>query len=198
LEGDDFWPKDKLETQIRVFEDKKVVLSYGNWAMTNQSGKTVYIRSYQKFDKDLLQNNPPPAILNLFLTLKFDIGSQTVMIRKKALLKIGGFKDNRDYPFIDVPTYLYLTLQGKFSYIPLLLGYYRRTSYSSWFNFASQSPTMGREEMKDCINNFVKIKAKKFSKSLNWQEIEKEQNLYLLKRSVFRLPSIVFNKILSK
>lgn len=198
LEGDDFWPKDKLERQIKTFKDNKVVLSYGNWAMTNQLGKTVYIRNYKKFDNNLLQNNPLPSILNLFLTLKFDIGSQTVIIRRKTLLDIGGFKNDEYYPFVDIPTYLYLALKGKFVYIPQALGYYRRTANSSWFNFANQSQTMGREEIRDCINNFVNIKAKTFAEHLDWNRIEKDQNQYLLKRKILRLPSIFFNKFLSK
>lgn len=196
LEGDDFWPKDKLEKQVNVFENEDVVLSYGNWAMTNQSGKTAYIRSYKKFDKNLLNNQPIYSILNLFLTLQFDIGSQTAMIRKKSLLKIGGFKNDKYYPFVDIPTYLHLALKGKFVYIPHVLGYYRRTVNSSWLNFASQSQTMGREEMKNCINNFVKTKAKEFSKTLDWQKIKKKQSRYLLKRKIFYFPSVIFNKFL--
>lgn len=196
LEGDDFWPEDKLETQVQVFKDKNVVLSYGKWAMITQSGKVVYIRNYEKFDSEFLNNKPIPSILNLFLTLKFDIGSSTVIIRKKSLLEIGGFKNDKHYPFVDIPTYLHLALKGKFAYLPKLLGYYRRTENSSWLNFASNSSTMGREEMKNCINNFVKTKAPNFSKTLNWQKIEKSQNQYLLKRRILYLPSIIFNKFL--
>lgn len=196
LEGDDFWPKDKLTSQVKAFEDNNVVLSYGNWAMTNQSGKSIYIRNYKKFNINLLNNQPIPSILNLFLTLQFDIGSQTVLIRKKALLDIKGFKSDKYYPFIDIPTYLHLTLKGKFAYLPYLLGYYRRTKNSSWFNFASQSQTMGREEMKNCINNFLKTKAKSLSERLDWQKIEKEQNRYLFKRKVFHFLSIIFNRLL--
>jgi len=198
LEGDDFWPKNKLKTQTKAFEDKNVVLSYGNWAMTNQSGKTIYVRDYKNFDKNLLENQPKPSILKLFLTLKFDIGSQTVMIRKNVLDRIGGFKNDKHYPFVDIPTYLHLALKEKFAYLPYLLGYYRRTENSSWFNFVSQSQTMGREEMKNCINNFVKTKAKGFSETLNWQEIERKQNQYLLKRKILHLPSVIFNKFLAR
>ncbi len=198
LEGDDFWPKDKLSNQIKAFENNKVVLSYGNWAMANQSGKTVYLRNYKKFDINSLNNQPLSSILNLFLTLKFDIGSQTVMIRKKTLLDIGGFKKDKYYPFVDIPTYLHLALKGKFAYIPQVLGYYRRTNRSSWFKFASKSQTMGREEIRDCINNFVKTRAKSFSKSLDWKKIENEQNQYLLKRKIFRFVSFIFNKLLAK
>lgn len=198
LEGDDFWPKDKLEKQIDAFKDKDIVLSYGNWAMTNQSGKIVYVRNYKKLNKKLLANTPTSSILNLFLTLKFDLGSQTVMIRKRALSEIGGFKDDQYYPFTDIPTYLYLTLKGKFSYIPLLLGYYRRTENSSWFKHALSSNTMGKEEKRNCVNKFIKIKAIFLSITINWKKIEREQDIYLFKRKIFHFLSVFFNQLLFK
>lgn len=196
LEGDDFWPNYKLQTQVKAFKDKSVVLSYGNWAMTNQSGKIIYVRNYKKFDNNLLNNQPISSILNLFLTLQFDVGSSTVMIRKKSLLEIEGFKNDEYYPFVDIPTYLQFTLKGKFVYISQVLGYYRRTKGSSWIKFASKSQTMGREEMKDCINNFVKTRAKIISEYLDWNRIDKDQSLYLLKRKILYLPSVIFNKFL--
>jgi glycosyltransferase involved in cell wall biosynthesis len=119
LEGDDFWPKDKLENQIKAFDNRSVTFSYGNWAMTNQAGKTVYIRSYQKFNKEFLNNNPSPSILNLFLTLQFDIGSQTVMIRKKNTFRYWWFQNDKYYPFVDVPTYLKLSFKRKIYLYPL-------------------------------------------------------------------------------
>lgn len=198
LEGDDFWPKYKLKTQIKAFDDASVVLSYGKWAMTNRSGKIIYFRDYKNFNKNLLTNHPPPQILKLYLSLQFDIGSQTVMIKKNTLLQMGGFKADKYYPFTDIPTYINLALKGRFAYIPMTLGFYRRTKKSSWFEFASQSKMMGREEMKECVNNFIKTKAKTFSKTLNWQDIERDQNKYLLKRRILRFPSIIFNKFLAK
>ena len=197
LEGDDFWPKDKLEKQIKVFKDNQVVLSFGNWAMCSINGKVIYTRNFKKFNLNYLNNNPPPSILNLFLTLKFDIGSQTVMIRKKTFEEIGGFRNSNEYSFVDIPTYLHLALKGKFAYIPETLGFYRRTNQSSWFNFASKSKTFGREEIKNCINNFLKTKAKSFSKTLNWNYIERKQNFYLLKRRIFYPISFIFNKLIS-
>lgn len=196
LEGDDFWPKNKLELQIRSFHNKQVVLTYGNWTMTNQRGKVVYVRNYKKFNKNLLNNQPVSSILKLFLTLQFDIGSQTVLIKKKSLLEIGGFKKHKHYPFIDIPTYLALALKGKFSYIFTVLGYYRRTNDSAWFKFAERSPTMGREEVKHCINDFVRTRAKTLSETLNWQQIKNEQNKYLLKRKMSHFLSVLFNRML--
>lgn len=81
-------------------------------------------------------------------------------------------------------------------YIPETLGFYRRTNQSLWFNFASKSKTFGREEIRNCINNFVQIKAKSFSNLLDWKDIERKQNFYLLKRRIFFPISYFFNKFL--
>ncbi|NMB92244.1 MAG: glycosyltransferase family 2 protein [Parcubacteria group bacterium] len=182
LEGDDFWPHNKLEVQIKVFKDKKVVMSYGNWIMTDQNGLSIYLKHYKKFKKHFLNNIPVGSILFNFLTLHFDIGSQTVIFRKSALVKIGGFKSDKNYPFIDLPTYLSMSLVGEFAYINKTLGYYRRSAQSSWFNFAVKSKEMGRKEIKNCVNNFIKYKAKNIDKLVNWEEIEKKQSLYLFER----------------
>jgi glycosyltransferase involved in cell wall biosynthesis len=198
LEGDDFWPKYKLQKQIKAFTDSDVIFSYGNWAMTSQSGKVFYTRKYNQFNKNFLNNNPIGSILNLFLTLQFDIGSQAVMIRKKTLIEIGGFQSDKNYPFIDIPTYLHLALKGKFSFLPLLLGYYRRTQSSAWFSFSSQSSTMGREEIRNCINHFVKNKAKNILKNIDWNEIEIKQKNYLLQRKFTKILSEVLNRVLTK
>ena len=45
LDGDDYWPQDKIEIQLKSFDDPESVLSYGECLVTNQKGKkTYYIR----------------------------------------------------------------------------------------------------------------------------------------------------------
>lgn len=198
LEGDDFWPREKLAKQIKEFTNKKVVLSYGDWVLVSNSGKKLYTRNYEKFTKNLLNNNPPLGVLNLFLTLQFSIGSQTVMIRKSALEKIGGFKGSKHYPFVDVPTYLSLALEGKFAYLPETLGYYRRTTASSWFSFTQCSLTMGRENIQKCVNSFVKDKTPNFWRNLDLNKLKKTQTKYLFKRKLLYPASFLFNLLASK
>ncbi len=198
LEGDDFWPEYKLEIQIKAFKKMGVVLTYGDWVLSSFSGKRMYVRRFARFNKQMLNNNPPPHILNLFLTLWFDIASSTVMISKNTLEKIGGFKSDKNYPFVVIPTYLYLSKEGKFAYIPKILGYYRRTPTSAWFSFVKSLPTVGRENVQKCINSFVKNQTKNFSQSLDWEEILKAQKRYLWKRRLFYPVSVLFNFFYSK
>ncbi len=198
LEGDDFWPKNKLSLQIKAMVNNNSVLSYGDWIFVSRSGKKIYRRTFDHFNQSYLENDPPPSILNLFLTIRFDILSPTVLIKKDALLKIGGFQNGKYYPFIDIPTYLALSKLGKFTYIKETLGYYRRTPNSAWFNFAKISPSFGRLQLCKEINNFVKNQTKKFSKKLNWSRIKKEQKEYLIFKRLISSASFVFNYFVSK
>lgn len=198
LEGDDFLPKDKLKLQVKAMENDNSVLSYGNWVLVSQSGRKIYQRNFDKFNQSYLNNNPPPSILNLYLTLQFDIGSQTVMIKKDSLLKIGGFHKGKYYPFVDIPTYLRLAKLGRFTYINKVLGYYRRTLNSSWVRLAKKTEGFGRVVIKDEINNFVKNKVKDFSQKINWKEIYEKQERYLQFKKLISPVSFVFNYIASK
>jgi hypothetical protein len=66
-------------------------------------------------------------------------------------MKIGGFKQIEDLPFVDFPTIMELSLIGKFKYNPRILGYFRRHD-------ASISHNLRKNEL-----DFV-IKAKKMFK----------------------------------
>jgi hypothetical protein len=55
---------------------------------------------------------------------------------------------------------------------------------------------MGREEIRNCINHFVKNKAKNVLKNLDWKEIERKQKNYLLQRKFTKILSVFFNKVL--
>src|SRR3989344_4028320 len=46
LESDDFWPSNKLEKQIKCFNDKKVALSFGDCLMTNSHGQPIKLFTY--------------------------------------------------------------------------------------------------------------------------------------------------------
>lgn len=192
LEGDDFWPKDKLEKQIKVFANKKVIFSFGNWIMTDKEGEDVYLRRYKQFNQNFLNNKPAGSIINLFSTLQFDIGSPTVIIKKDVLLKIGGFRRGKFYPFVDIPTYLELAKYGQFKYLDEILGCCRRTDNSSWFEYASQSETMGREEIKKEIDYFIK----KNKLKINIDNYSQSQ--YLETRKKRKFLSVLLNQALYK
>lgn len=131
LEGDDLWPDYKLETQLPILlDDKSIVLGWGRCDIIDNDGNKTYSckclpTSVGRYSKALLNNTPRGAILNLLLYDNF-IYSSTVLIRKDALISIGGFKQPEGVPYLDYPTYLHLALIGKFHWADRILGNWRR------------------------------------------------------------------------
>jgi len=122
LEGDDFWPDYKLERQVGAFSNEDTVMSWGKAYLTNSKGKPIMAtpadvrpfmnRSKSQTLRQLLFQNPIP--------------SSTVMCRKEALLKAGGFKQPSGLPYVDLPTWLELSLLGDFCVIDEILGCWRK------------------------------------------------------------------------
>jgi glycosyltransferase involved in cell wall biosynthesis len=141
LEGDDFIPPNRLEIQKPSLSDPEVVLSHGKYAYVEGDGRRL---PSVPFDQKLLRNDPKGSILKIFFEGFNPIGSQSVMIRRSALNEIGGFVQPADLPLVDYPTWMNLALKGRFAYIPVVLGFWRRHS---------DSVTMSRN--KDIFNGFL-------------------------------------------
>jgi len=131
LEGDDYWPEDKLEKQLTCFDNKKVVLSWGRGRVVNENNKILYeifLKDFRKY-KDIYNNYISPIALKKLLIENFITPAVTVMIRKDALIKIGGFKQPYYAPFVDYSTWLELAFVGCFTYCDSVLGYWRRHTF---------------------------------------------------------------------
>lgn len=184
LEGDDFWPKDKLEIQMHSFQDDEVILSYGDSVFTNGEGRPFDILYYRR-DSNLLNNDPTGSILHLFTDLNFYLSPVTVVIRKNALNTIGGFQNAPHYYFVDFPTWLHLSQQGKFHYVKKVMGFYRRHPGSFWLQFAGNTSSMTRNEMQDTLVHFIKTNKKLLQKnniSVNIKKMITEQNTCIEKK----------------
>lgn len=122
LEGDDFWPRYKLERQFAAFDRREVVLSWGKAASIDSNGKIIAINP-----KNLkwFNGRSKGELLNKLLINNF-IPACTVMCRKDVLLSCGGFKQPKNMPCVDYPTWLELILYGEFSPVDELLGYWRQ------------------------------------------------------------------------
>jgi glycosyltransferase involved in cell wall biosynthesis len=142
LEGDDYIPPNRIELQLPSFKEPEVVLSHGKYAYVFDRRMMLYPTP---FKIDILNNRPIGSALKAFLQGFNPIGSQSVMIRKSALLEIGGFTQPKYLPLVDYPTWMKLALKGTFDYIPELLGYWRRHP---------QSITINRNE--EIFNAFLK------------------------------------------
>lgn len=138
LDGDDYWPEDKIELQIESFDDPAVVLSYGECSVINARGRSIgYVRLPE--DSRVACNDPKgSALRSLLVEVDCFICNATVMYRKSGLIEIGGFVEKDGLPQ-DFPTWVILSLVGKFSPMPVCLGYYRKhfTSMSSTIDHVS-------------------------------------------------------------
>lgn len=124
LEGDDFWPQDKLERQLPAFEDPEVVLSWGLAAETDPAGEAR--RVHPELDQ-LRRHQHKTAAQTVQLLLEGNcIPACTVLCRTSALLAVGGFHQPAGLPNVDYPTWLQLCRVGRFAPVNRIVGFYRR------------------------------------------------------------------------
>jgi glycosyltransferase involved in cell wall biosynthesis len=122
LEGDDFWPPDKLEIQMKSSKCTDAVLSWGRARVVDSHGDLLAI--LPKDVKSFLGLSREQVLGQLLLSNPMH--SCTIICRKSALLSIGGFKQTKDAPYVDGPTWLEMSLIGDFLPIDEVLGCYRR------------------------------------------------------------------------
>lgn len=128
LEGDDYWPHYKLQLQVEDFDDEDVVLSFGYTQELSDDGISSQLIPTTLLPREALTNTPVgKASLYMMdldiLTFPYPV---SVMIRRGALKKIGGFHQPPYLPLVDYPTFLKLTLEGKFVFHNEILGFWRR------------------------------------------------------------------------
>jgi glycosyltransferase involved in cell wall biosynthesis len=132
LEGDDYWVSNKLELQANYLQSNPAcVLSWGQAQSINSESGHIYgiYPSLTDTESKYFNNNPVGSILNIFY-FNNCIPALSMLIRKNALLQIGGFKQPYNLPLVDIPTLYELALIGEFNFIPQPLG--------SWRIYASQ------------------------------------------------------------
>lgn len=132
LEGDDFMPSRRLETQVLSFANKEVVLTFGKAIMINIDGRMLRVTpencqryvgiSRNQMLRELLLGNFIPSV--------------TVMCRREALEKMGGFQQPKHAYYVDYPTWLELSLLGQFQYIDKVLGYWGQHDDNCSIRFA--------------------------------------------------------------
>lgn len=141
LEGDDAWPRTKLEDQLPLFDDPAVVLSYGLAALMDRWGCFYARCSYSPPDR-IARNEPVGSILPALADLNFLI-SPTVMVRRQTLVDTGGFLQPEGVPYVDHPTWLRLATAGKFARSPKVVGY-RRCHPEQWTTTSLLEPAVNQ------------------------------------------------------
>lgn len=141
LEGDDAWPRTKLEDQLPLFDDPDVVLTFGPAGLMDQFG-CVYARSSYSPSGRIARNEPVGSILAALADLNFLI-SPTVMVRRETLVATGGFLQPDGVPYVDHPTWLRLATAGKFARCPRIVGY-RRCHPEQWTTTSLLEPAVNQ------------------------------------------------------
>lgn len=130
LEGDDFWPLDKLEKQVPCFKNHDIGLCWGGGVYVDSDSLELgrVIGQLGIWGVDVCFNNPIGNSLKylLFDTGFFNMPTCSVMYRKDDLLSIGGFVQPEGLKWLDKPTWIRLSLESRFYYIDEVVGYWRR------------------------------------------------------------------------
>ncbi len=137
LEGDDVWPCYKLERQVNTINNlnENVILLHGNIGYIHEDLNKITMQRYGTALIDTEPSNIPYDALDYLIYGYNPVHSQTVLIKKEALEKIGGFiQDPKEIRLADFPTWLRLSKIGKFYKDTYILGFWRRHRYSITMN----------------------------------------------------------------
>lgn len=126
LEGDDYWEPEKLKIQAEaMLNNPDAILCWGKAAARvgeSQENHQI-IPVHEKKNIEFYHNMPPGNILNsLFDDFPTPL---TYLIRKEALVRIGGFIQIQPLPAVDLGTLLALSRLGPFVYVDQILGTWR-------------------------------------------------------------------------
>ncbi len=122
LDTDDLWFEDKLEKQMKFFEDNEIGMVISN---------TIFFSDIKS--KKFYNNDPPTGFVFYDLLDNYFISLETLICRTKYLKKIS-FKFDEDYSMIsDLDLTLRLSTICKLSYCPFILSKWRiHSSSDSW------------------------------------------------------------------
>jgi glycosyltransferase involved in cell wall biosynthesis len=167
LEGDDYWPNNKLSSQIKSFKDIDVGLSWGNGVYVDINGNEIYkVENQQnKWGKNIVTNYPIRSSTKYFLFASnfFNMPTCSVMYRKKVLADLNGFWQPKGLKWLDKTTWILVSLKYKFAYCDFNTGYWRRhdkqvtstnTDIKTTLEYISNSNLSAFSELKNYIQDF--------------------------------------------
>lgn len=123
LPSDDLWPRDRLESQIPLFDNPNVVLCFGRQMLIDINDRVIGETKRPK-NSPSLTNMPIGMGLKEMLQWNY-IPQPTVLLRTEALRKIGGYLQPDGLYAEDYPTHMALAFEGEFRYLDKVLAHYR-------------------------------------------------------------------------
>lgn len=174
LDTDDIWSKDKLSSQIKLFDNKKVGLVYGNYWRYNPI-------SFFKKKKLAKKNNLPRGQITEFLLKEYFIGMLTVVIRKKFIEKNINVFDTKFDMLSDVDFVLRFSKKHNFECVNYPIATYRiHNNQLQSKNFLTQ------------VDQYTEW----YDKLKSTQEFGPEKKLNVIKKKVlfFKTLSLIYKK----
>ncbi len=128
LEGDDYWPADKLQLQVPAFDSEQVGLVWGDGMIDHNGSLTEFPGMRGNYSKQAINNSPIGSAIPEFVLSGryFTMPTCSVMYRKDALQSINGFYQPKDLPWLDKSTWALLACVTQFRYLPANLGVWRQ------------------------------------------------------------------------
>jgi len=193
LEGDDVWMPDKLRLQVEAMvAQPDAVLCWGK-AYSSTVDLSENYQLYPLGDKPMsVYTNTPLYEASRHLILSCFIPALTVMVRRTALEKVGGFLQNNKLPLVDLPTWQQLSLIGRFIYLPEVLGRWRiypnqvTKTFAvqmvegfyllalDFFQEGKQSGVFQEEDYSRIVRHYMRMHVVSFSRSGRYKLIRKD------------------------
>ena len=143
--SDDLCPPRRLELQVPVFADERVVLCFGRGTLIDEDDNVIGEYRLPSFVQEEM-NRPVGSILKTLLAANW-LPQYTVLIARWGLEAIGGYQQPEGLFAEDYPTHLELAKVGEFRYIDESLGLYRM--------HAMQATRLHRIKMSETDAQFV-------------------------------------------
>lgn len=129
LEGDDLWPPDKLEKQLRAFEDSSIGMCYGRVRVADDAGAPLQgdilrLDEWQPPWVSFQAASPVPFLRDLLL-LRGNVGAVSLMFKRSALEAVGGFWQPPYFPAVDFSTVLRIATRRRAAFLDETLGLWR-------------------------------------------------------------------------
>ncbi|MDW8464042.1 MAG: glycosyltransferase family 2 protein [Geminocystis sp.] len=154
LEGDDVWLPYKLERQVQVIrelpEDVVVLGGVGGYILQREKLILIPKRLSTRYSIKFLEPfDPIPTMLNGMMPTDIAL---TLMLKRSALLKIGGFiQKPKNIVAVDFPTLLRLGKVGRFYNDNYIVGFWRRYSASVSTSYEEMQSKATREAIEDFL-----------------------------------------------
>ena len=173
IDADDIWEKDKLSKQIKLFNDKKVAVVYGNsWIKKEKLNKR------KIFIKEKMKN----GYIHDDLIKSYNVGILTALIRKKFLKKAKKIFNDKYDIIGDFDLFIKLSIKNKFNVIQEPVATYRIHDK----NLSLLKRDTEVKEFEDWIKNNKKILSKKNYEiiknkilNLKFKTIKMQKSLYI-------------------